>query len=898
MPTKVTIWSLLMAAWIGGMAFAFLRLLRGCHVMRRVVMQAAIPLDTALSEVAGEVARDLGFGRVPHVLVTQEAEAPFVWGLVRPVVVLPARLVGRMSREQLRAVLAHEFAHLRRRDAVTGWLLALCEVPYFFHPAFHLAKRRLMFEREAASDDCALGLANAPRSLYAETLVAAAEACGKPRHHVLPVVTATESFQDLRRRIVLICSDLQRTARLSTRVVLLLALIVGISLPGVVLTARGAQERKGDAAGVERPLPAGAVMRLGTTRLRHSDTVRSLAFTPDGKALVSTAFIDAVRVWDTATGRQIRALGEELEGTYALALCPDGKRLITVGRAPGDKLRVWDLAAGTVLMSAPGDHNGINCLALSPDGETFATAGQDRNVYVWKMENGLEFSQTPLSVSAMGPGIWCLAFSSDGKLLAAGNYMGTVQIWEVGSDKEPLTVKAHSDRLGSIAFAPDGKALASGGAHYERIAAGKGGMTGEIRLWDIETGAKRVEFQTDAEERCIEGVSFSPDGKILASVGSGSVVSLWDAATGRRVRTVQAQQDRMSSHGAVAFSPDGRLLATGGPGNVIRLWNVASGEPIFSDPAGHRDVVQCVAISPDGRLVGSSSGEGTIRLWDSSTGQQLRALRGSDEWVYALAFGENGKVLAAAGSEGVVRLWDPGSGEEVRSFPGEDGVQAYRVAFSPDGNLIAALYYSKETSSPRERTSTVRVWQTGTGEQLLALGPVDGWGSLLSFSADGKVVICDGARGTLGSWDIPAGTERPPFKVPGQASWQPIAFSRDAGIIAYFDGRGEAVGLWEPATGEMIRSISTTGEVVWHVGFSGDNALVAIPSQTASSGEPRRPLTRLLRVFEMATGREVANFDTTEESGVSSLAFTPDKRRLVTGMANSTILVWDLSWSK
>jgi WD40 repeat protein len=274
-------------------------------------------------------------------------------------------------------------------------------------------------------------------------------------------------------------------------------------------------------ADLQRPLPAGALMRLGTTRLRHDGSVIAVAFTPDGKSLVSSGYMDTIRVWDTGTGRQIRVLGEESRETFALALSPDGKRLITGGAAVGDKLRVWDFATGTVVMSALGDQNGVYHLALSPEGQTFATAGVDGNVYLWKMENGLEFIETPLGGSARGGGICCLAFSLDGKLLAAGDGGGMVQIWEVGSEKEPLIVEAHGGWVNSIAFVPGGKALATAGGHYER---GRRSAS-EIRHWDPATGRKVLEYKVDPNES-IATIVISPDGHMLASVGGGGSVVL------------------------------------------------------------------------------------------------------------------------------------------------------------------------------------------------------------------------------------------------------------------------------------------------------------------------------------------------------------------------------------
>ena len=101
----------------------------------------------------------LGLRKMPRIMTAAEGVSPFVLGFFRPVVVLPAALAGHVSPDELRTVLAHEFAHVRRRDALIGWVLACCDVIYFFNPVVHLVKRAIMFERERACDEEVLALA-------------------------------------------------------------------------------------------------------------------------------------------------------------------------------------------------------------------------------------------------------------------------------------------------------------------------------------------------------------------------------------------------------------------------------------------------------------------------------------------------------------------------------------------------------------------------------------------------------------------------------------------------------------------------------------------------------------------------------------------------------------------
>jgi beta-lactamase regulating signal transducer with metallopeptidase domain len=129
--------------------------------------------------------------------------SPFLFGVFRPVLVVPAGLIANVSSEALYAVFAHEFAHLRRRDPLIGWILAICEAVYFFHPAFYFVRRRILFERERACDNWVVAASKTRRSIYANALISAADACRGFSAKVGPVGAVAESFGDLKRRLMM-----------------------------------------------------------------------------------------------------------------------------------------------------------------------------------------------------------------------------------------------------------------------------------------------------------------------------------------------------------------------------------------------------------------------------------------------------------------------------------------------------------------------------------------------------------------------------------------------------------------------------------------------------------------------------------------------------------------------
>ncbi|MBN1972920.1 MAG: redoxin domain-containing protein, partial [Sedimentisphaerales bacterium] len=235
---KLNLWFFLLITWFAGVGFWTIRLFWSWRKIRLIVGNAKKTEHQRIIRQASKAAAIAGLKNVPEILVTRGNISPFLFGILRPVLIVPSDFVNNVSNEGLLAVFSHEFAHLRRKDTLVGWILAICEAFYFFHPVLHFAKRRILFERERACDDWVIASGNSHKKIYANALIDAAGICRNFSAKLGPTGVVAESFGDLKKRIIAIGSNIKPKTRLSKTALVLLILTGTICVPGFVLTNR------------------------------------------------------------------------------------------------------------------------------------------------------------------------------------------------------------------------------------------------------------------------------------------------------------------------------------------------------------------------------------------------------------------------------------------------------------------------------------------------------------------------------------------------------------------------------------------------------------------------------------------------------------------------------------
>jgi WD40 repeat protein len=699
------------------------------------------------------------------------------------------------------------------------------------------------------------------------------------------------------------------------------AVAIGVAPVFLALAVRAVAEPP---PGREPSLPQGALARLGTPYPRHDGPMQFLAFTPDGRSIVSLG-IDGVRVWDAATERELRHFGREDAAEVANAdLSPDGTLLATAHASAGGAASLWEVATGRLVREFEGAPrpSGWPRLRFSPDGKKLAAAfGPGTGIVVWDVATG----RRALAWDAAAKRVWDVVFAPDGRRLFTGGDDGAIRVWDPENGKLLREIGAGLDEVGRLAVSPDGRRLASVSHHFVRSRRGFWQGDDFVRLWDAGTGELVRRLPVPAAETFagyalgLNPLAFTPDGKHLLVAGADRAVRAFDAAGAAHVTRSEA-----GVPGLLAVSPDGHrlavvptvrqtvLLVTPGPVRSARilarfgLADFVSRDALSASfrvvaletdgrldrPSAHAGGVVLNAPSPDGRLVATASSGPEILVWDAATGRELRRLAGHEGDVVALGWENEGHTLLSAGVDQTLRARDALTGKELRRLRVRGAVHfdwhagpRGAAAFAPDGRELAVV----------DRGGGVVLTDAATGDELNSLGVRPGGANFVAYAPDGQTLLIGTTESFFNSWDTRAGEETGCYEI------------RDATLARYY--------LRVPASDVAL---SPDGTVL--AGTRQDGTLVMVDTRSErvvrqvmrhKFGPARvavSPDGHTLAWAPSTDGPEVVCYET--DSGgeryrlqghadtVLSLTYSADGRRLVSGSLDGTALVWDVSWRR
>ena len=566
-------------------------------------------------------------------------------------------------------------------------------------------------------------------------------------------------------------------------------------------------------------------------------------------------------LWQAAKGDEIYTWKHP--GRVAGAqFSPDGRQVATA--CFDGMLRIWNVASGKLVTQfdrGVSDDSVQVSFCYAPDGSTLATASRDGIVLLdcatWRVKRTVELPEAArTAVETMS-----LVWSPDGQWLAAKPNNRGVRFWNTES-WESFTLPGGS--MGRICFSPDSKALAVCRSN------------GVIESWEIATRTKTVTFSAGASANPDDNYEswflarFSPQGDQMVSASGAGFVALWDVASAKAVWAHQAHRSRIFG---LAFSHDGKRFASGGFDQLIHVWDAATQEKVMT-LQGHLNEVWSLEFSPDDRYLLTSSKDGTVKLWDAQTKPQPNHwLLEQGEW--AVGFTPDGRGLISISSGGTaVRHWD--GSQMTRSLPCASPFQKDTTVFSPESQSLYALRPGGE----------VQVHDAGTLKVKRSFKIADPCTMIYRVSPDEHWLAGRGATAReLRLWDGASGESVALITElqSGSNSRDLAVFSPDSRLLALATGTRE-VKLWDIAKRQFVRTLPPHPWHVYAISFSRDGQHVASSSWEGD-----------VRIFEVATGREVVAPLHGHGSGVHGHCFSPDGATLVSGGDDSSVRFWNVT---
>ena len=592
----------------------------------------------------------------------------------------------------------------------------------------------------------------------------------------------------------------------------------------------------------------------------HKSGVTSLAYSPDGRRIVTASTDTTARISDAGDGHLIAELKGHRGEVWHAEFSPDGARVATAS-SDGRSI-LWEAGTGRPILTLEAHRGNAWQAIFSPDGRYIVTTHEYNAAFLWSTDQGVKLGDlssgngarsaadpiAPLGTHFDSAGsIRSAAFSPDGGRVAVVGDDGVGHLFSVPGCRLLATLQAHSGPILHVAWSPDGRQIVTSGKDGTAIA------------WDAGSG--RLSFKLTGHAGAVNHAAYSPDGRRIVTAGDDKSVRVWSSRLGEPLARLDGHS---SSVREAEFSPDGRWLVTASADDSARVWDSASGR-LLAKLQGHSAPLSASRFSPDGSSIATASADGSAGIWNTSSSALVAAIDEKSPLTDA-EFSPDGKLAVVAGEfDGV---------DEV-----ETGSGAIRHRFKPVGHAVWRADFSRDGSRLVTAGDGAALWDAIRGNLIARLARHSATVNDAVFSADGRRIVTASDDLTAALWDGLDGRFIASLRGHQGKVWT-ARFSPAGDSIVTASEDGSAM-VWDAASGKPRFPLKADGRAVVSASFSADGSKIVTASED-----------RTARVWSSADGRLL--FALPGHAGpVEDAAFSPDDTRLVSVSDDRTARLWD-----
>ena len=567
----------------------------------------------------------------------------------------------------------------------------------------------------------------------------------------------------------------------------------------------------------------------------HTEPIYSLAFTPDGKMLATGSFDNTLKLWDTATGKEIKTYGGAMghqKGIMSAAISPDGQYLAT--GSSDNTLRIWDLPMETPMRTQP-HPTGVSSVALSVDGTKVAYAGADGQI---KFVNAVDFKELS-KVAPQTGGVTSLSFNPNAQILAAGGKDETLRIHSLTTGLPLAMQGAHRGGTNAAIFHPNGATIVTVGTD------------GLLKTWQLPPAPTKP---LPASATPIQASYLSADGNTLFAVSEDKIVRQIAIQTGAEAKAYPAAPANVK---AITANAPATFVAAGMVDGTWQLWS-ADGKVATKTP-GHVGAVNAIAMHPLTPTLATAGADGLVRIWNVPS-QPSRAMTHPDGVLVAVPTAD-GKKLYTGGADKLLRVWDATKSAIERQYQGHAGAVTAIATVGPA--LVSG-----------SADATIRFWNQTTGKDAeMLLGHAAPIVSL-ALNAGGNQLLSASEDGVVRLWSLPIAAAKP-MAHPDAVT---CAVVSPDGAKLITGGQDKAVRIWN------------LGSFAKEKDFAGPTLAITCVAQSPNGQYlAAGSADKTLHLWNLADNKLLQKWSFA--APVQSIAFAPDSQTIAAGLGDATIKI-------